>query len=108
MVVRKEVYRRRAGIASYLVHVVSAGCGSSPCLNNERKTGMWVAVEESPPLCMPSCVNCVLESCAMESCTLRQLMYIRGWDIFLKARVVVVGRFVSWGRAVRVSQFLCE
>jgi hypothetical protein len=50
VVVRKEVYRRRASIASYLVHVVSAGCGSSPCLNNERKTGMWVAVEESPLL----------------------------------------------------------
>lgn len=50
VVVRKEVYRRRASIASYLVHVVSAGCGSSSCLNNGRKTGMWVAVEESPPV----------------------------------------------------------
>ena len=94
MVVRKEVYRWQAGIASYLIHVVFAGCSSLPCLNNERNTGMWVVVEESPPLCMPSCVNCILESSAVESCTLRHLMYIRGWDIFLKARVVV-GRFVS-------------
>lgn len=55
---------------------------------------------------MPSCVNCILECCVIEhweSCVLRQLMYIRGWDIFLRARVVVVEHFVSGGRAVLVS-----
>lgn len=52
VVARKKRLQRRAGIASYLVHVVSAGCGSSPSLIFGRKTGMWVAAEESPLLLM--------------------------------------------------------
>lgn len=58
---------------------------------------------------MLSCVNCILESCFrghLESCVLRQLMYIRGWVIFLEAGVVVIEYSVGWGRAVLISIYL--